>query len=183
MESGRGVMDLKPHHLQEIVTDATEPMEAAFRDRGIKLVVDLPSDLPRVMVDPARIGHVFSNLLSNALKYTPAGGEVIVSAAMAGPSVEISVQDTGLGIPKQHLDRIFERFYRVPGQTGVTGAGLGLAIAKEIVELHGGRITVSSSEGHGAKFTFTLTPAEDAELSHVSGNGSLSERHATVAVG
>jgi NtrC-family two-component system sensor histidine kinase KinB len=175
MESGRGVMDLKPHSVSEMATNATEPMEPAFRDRGVKLIVELAPDLPRVMVDPARIGHVFSNLLSNALKYTPPGGEVHVTATQAGNMVEISVQDTGPGIPKEHLDRIFERFFRVPGQSGATGAGLGLAIAKEIVELHGGRISVASKERQGAKFTFTLTPAEELVPSHVSGNGSYSE--------
>jgi two-component system, NtrC family, sensor histidine kinase KinB len=178
MESGRGVMDLKPHNLADIVTDATTPMESAFRDRGVNLIVDLSPELPRVLVDPARIGHVFSNLLSNALKYTPPGGEVHVTAAPAGSSVEISVQDTGPGIPKEHLDRIFERFFRVPGQPGNTGAGLGLAIAKEIVELHGGKISVASKEDQGATFTFTLSPAEENVLSHVSGNGAYSDVHA-----
>jgi len=180
MESGRGVMDLKPHSLQEIVTSATEPMESAFRDRGVNLVVSLDPELPRVLVDPARIGHVFSNLLSNALKYTPAGGDVRISAMAAGKMIEISVQDTGSGIPKQYIDRIFERFFRAPGQSGTTGAGLGLAIAKEIVELHGGRLTVTSTEGQGAKFTFTLSPADSFELSHVPGNGLSRELQSTV---
>ncbi len=175
MESGRGVMDLKPHSLDEIVTDATKPMESAFRDRGVSLAMSLDPELPRVLVDPARIGHVFSNLLSNALKYTPAGGEVRITAAPAGKVIEISVQDTGSGIPKQYIDRIFERFFRVPGQSGSTGAGLGLAIAKEIVELHGGRLTVASKEGQGAKFTFTLSPADAAEPTRSIGVTSVSE--------
>jgi len=182
MESGRGIMDLKPHSLAEIVTEATTPMESAFRDRGVNLLVELSDELPRVMVDPARIGHVFSNLLSNALKYTPPGGEVKVVAGQKGSTIEVSVEDTGSGIPKQHLDRIFERFFRVPGQAGNTGAGLGLAIAKEIVELHGGRMSVSSQEGHGAKFTFTLSPAEETAVSHVLGNGNYSDQLETVGV-
>jgi two-component system, NtrC family, sensor histidine kinase KinB len=181
MESGRGLMDLKPHSLSDIVRDSTAPMESAFRDRGVHLTVDLPAELPRVMVDPARIRHVFSNLLSNALKYTPPGGDVQVSAVQAGPAIEVAVTDTGPGIPRQHLDRIFERFFRVPGQAGSTGAGLGLAIAKEIVELHGGKIAVTSREGHGAKFSFTLAPAEELALSHVSEDRSATDQYAAVA--
>jgi signal transduction histidine kinase len=157
-------------------------MESAFRDRGVNLIVELSDELPRVMVDPARIGHVFSNLLSNALKYTPPGGDVRVMAEHKGSLIEVSVQDTGSGIPKQHIDRIFERFFRVPGQAGNTGAGLGLAIAKEIVELHGGRLSVSSQEGQGSTFTFTLSPAEETAVTHVSSNGKYSDRHEPVQV-
>jgi NtrC-family two-component system sensor histidine kinase KinB len=163
MESGRGVMDLKPHTLQEIVTHATEPVESAFRDRGVSLSVSIDPELPRVLVDPARIGHVFSNLLSNALKHTPAGGEVSISAAAVGSMIGITVRDTGSGIPDAYIARIFERFFRVPGQSGNTGAGMGLAIAKEIVELHGGRLTVASKQGRGSTFTFTLAPADAVE--------------------
>jgi signal transduction histidine kinase len=181
MESGRGIMDLKPHALSDIVQDSTLPLEAAFRDRGVNLAVDLPVDLPRVMVDPVRIRHVFSNLLGNALKYTPPGGDVRVSAIQAGSAVEVSVTDTGSGIAKQNLDRIFERFFRAPGQPGNTGAGLGLAIAKEIVELHGGQIKVTSQEGRGAKFSFTLAPAEDLAVSHVTNAGGSTDVSGTVA--
>jgi signal transduction histidine kinase len=167
MESGRGVMELKARNLSDIVSDTTIPLEAAFRDRGVNLLVDLSNDLPQVMVDSARIGHVFSNLLGNALKYTPPGGEVRVGAQSINDMVEISVQDTGPGIPAAYISRIFERFFRVPGQRGATGAGLGLAIAKEIVELHGGKLTVQSKEGQGATFKFTLAPSKTPEPSHV----------------
>jgi PAS domain S-box-containing protein len=180
MESGRGLMDLKPMNLADVVRTTTDGLESAFRDRGVNLQIDLPADLPQVLVDPARIGHVFSNLLGNALKYTPPGGDVRVTASSgmgvspmsgvqeqdqhtrdahalgANAPVSISITDTGPGIPAEYLDRIFERFVRVPGQSGTTGAGLGLAIAKEIVELHGGQISVQSKPGHGAAFTFTL---------------------------
>lgn len=184
MESGRGLMDLRPQRVDEIVTAATQPMESAFRDRGVTLTVSLDPELPRVMVDPARIGHVFSNLLSNALKYTPAGGEVRITAVPLGKMVEISVQDSGPGIAAKYLDRIFERFFRVPGQTGTSGAGLGLAIAKEIVELHGGRISVSSHEGEGAKFTFTLASADVVEHTSSASSGAAAhlETHATAGV-
>jgi signal transduction histidine kinase len=161
MESGAGVMDLKPHTVNEIVTDSTEPFVSAFRDRGVELHTEIPAEIPAILVDPARIRHVFSNLISNALKHTPPGGQVRITAAgLGGDRVQIVVADTGSGIPSQYLDRVFDRFFRVPGQTGATGAGLGLAIAKEIIELHGGGISVTSREGNGAKFTFTLPAAQ-----------------------
>jgi NtrC-family two-component system sensor histidine kinase KinB len=104
---------------------------------------------------------VLSNLLGNALRYTPPGGQVRVGAAPAeGDAVRFWVQDSGPGVPSQYQGRIFERFFRVPGQSGGSGAGLGLAIAKEIVEAHGGVIGVESDEGKGARFHFTLRRAD-----------------------
>jgi two-component system sensor histidine kinase ResE len=114
------------------------------------------------MADPDRIRHVFSNLLNNALAHTPAGGRVKVSAHTDGTMVRFSVEDTGEGVPAEHLPRIFERFYRVPGQSATTaapGAGLGLAIAKDIVEAHGGTISVHSRVGEGSQFSFALPVA------------------------
>jgi len=102
---------------------------------------------------------------------------VRVSAAADGESVKFSVEDTGAGIPKEYQDRIFERFFRVPGQSSASGAGLGLAICKDIVEAHGGRISVETREGKGSKFTFALQRAPesaerlDAEPEHASRNG------------
>jgi signal transduction histidine kinase len=125
-----------------------------------------------VQADVDRIGHVFSNLLSNALKYTPSGGRVRVLAEPGQDVVRFVVEDTGAGIPPEHLPKIFERFYRVPGQHGRSGVGLGLAIAKEIVEVHGGSISAQSKVGQGSRFTFTLARADrkvpDASAAEVS---------------
>jgi PAS domain S-box-containing protein len=158
IESGRALMDLKSEPAERVVSEATEAMTAAYHDKGVELTVDVPGDIPPVLVDHTRIGHVFSNLLTNALKYTPPGGQVKVSASAeeGDDFVRFSVQDSGPGIQRQYLERIFERFFRVPGQTGGTGAGLGLAITKEIVEAHGGRVAVESSPGKGSTFSFTL---------------------------
>lgn len=159
MESGRVRLDIRPMPVRQVVSQSAEPLEASFQDKGVALKVDLPDDVPDVLADEARIGHVLTNLLTNALKYTNAGGEVTVSAAGDGNTVRFSVQDNGRGIPEQYLGRIFERFFRVPGQAGQAGqggAGLGLAIAKEIVDAHGGRIWVQSKEGQGSTFSFTL---------------------------
>jgi PAS domain S-box-containing protein len=165
IESGRALMDLRPERAEQVVQEATESWKAAFHDRGVELIVDdVPADVPPVMVDHTRIGHVFSNLLGNALKYTAPGGQVRVKAETVedGGAVRFSVEDTGSGIPPTSLPRVFERFFRVPGQKGGTGAGLGLAIAKEIVEAHGGKIGVESTEHVGTKLSFTLRTAEQA---------------------
>lgn len=160
IESGKALMDLRPIPPDQIVSRAVEGVAPSFRDKGVELVSEVPPDAPEVLADPARIGHVFSNLLHNALKYTPGGGRVRVSARTEEGGVCFTVEDTGIGIPPEHLPRIFERFYRVRGQGGEGGAGLGLAIAKEIVEAHGGGITVESRVGAGSQFSFTLLRAD-----------------------
>ena len=99
---------------------------------------------------------MFGNLISNALKYTPPGGRIAVGAAAEDAFVRFSVSDTGAGIPEAFLPRVFEPFFRVPGRKNETGAGLGLAIVREIVEAHGGTIGVESQEGKGSTFSFTL---------------------------
>ena len=91
-----------------------ETVKSAYQDRGVELEVDSPQDLPQVMADPGRIGHVFSNLLNNALKYTPPGGKVRLWAAAEDGTVRFSVRDNGPGIPTEYKSRIFEKFYRVP---------------------------------------------------------------------
>ncbi len=107
-----------------------------------------------------RLEIVFTNLLSNGLKFTPPGGEVKVSARLEKGAVLFSVEDTGSGIPKESLPHIFEKFFRVPGRGGQpSNTGLGLAIVKEIIEAHGSRVEVSSTPGEGTKFTFTLAAA------------------------
>ncbi len=172
IEAGRALMELKPESPDKLVRDATEPQMAAFHDKGVDLLIDVPDDVPAVMVDPVRIKHVFSNLLSNALKYTPPGRRVTVSVAAGDDAnVRFSVEDGGPGIPRQYVDRIFERFFRVPGQSGSTGAGLGLAIAKEIVEAHGGRMSLETTEGVGSRFSFTLHRADGGDSG--SGNGQV----------
>ena len=113
------------------------------------------------MADQSQIGRVISNLVINAVNATPSGGQISVSAHRLDHQVAISVTDTGRGIPREYLPRIFTRFVQVPG--AATGsAGLGLAISQRIVEAHGGQITVHSELGRGATFTFTLPVAESA---------------------
>jgi signal transduction histidine kinase len=160
LESGRVELDLQAEPAERLVSDAVTPMESAFHDRGIELHVEVPVGTPDVLADPARIDHVFSNLLTNALKFSAPGGQVRISAETEGDSVRFVVEDTGIGIPAELHSRIFERFFRIPRQNQPPGAGLGLAIAKEIVEAHGGQISVKSVEGQGSRFSFTLQRAD-----------------------
>ncbi len=171
IESGRAMLDLAPARPERLAADAAEAMGAAFGDKGVDLAVEISPDAPEVLADGARVGHVFSNLLSNALRYTPPGGRVRVWVKEDDSVVRFCVTDTGPGIPAACRDRIFERFFRVPGQPANTGAGLGLAIAKEIVEAHGGSLAVESQEGEGSTVSFTLRRAPagrpDGEATHV----------------
>ncbi len=160
IESGRVHMELRPVSPRSIVLDGLEPYRRMAQDQGVTLRVDLPDDLPEVQADLTRIKHVFGNLLLNALKYTPPGGSIALTAKADKDWVRFSVSDTGKGMPAEHLPRIFEQFFRVPDQGAESGAGLGLAIVKEIVEAHGGTVGVESQEGKGSVFTFTLRRAD-----------------------
>ncbi len=132
-----------------------------FHDGQISVTSNVPADLPDVTVDPIRIGHVLANLLTNAAKFTPHGGGVTVTAEADGDEfVRFAVADTGIGIAAGHLPRVFDRFFRVPATTPATpGAGLGLAIAREIVHAHGGSMDAQSEVGRGSRFSFTLRRA------------------------
>ncbi len=159
IESGKAPMKLHPVSSQSMVSEAVEPYRRTAQDLGISLSVEVPSDLPEVYADMTRISHAFGNLLSNALKYTLPGGKVTLSAKADEQCVQFSVSDTGRGIPSEYLPRIFEQFFRLPGQGKETGAGLGLSIVKEIVEAHGGTVGVESTVGKGTIFTITLRKA------------------------
>ena len=160
IESGRVQMEFRAVSPHSMVLDAIEPLQRAAEDQGVTLNIELPGDVPDVWADTARIGHVLVNLLSNALKYTPPGGKITLSAKSDEEWVRVSVADTGRGIPGTYLPKIFEPFFRVPEQGKETGAGLGLAIVKEIVEAHGGTVGVESHEGKGSTFTFTVRRAD-----------------------
>ena len=160
IESGRAGIRLKPMNPEDLVLQVTDKVRAAFVDHGINLNIEVPGDVPPVLADPGRIPLVFDNLLSNALKYTPIGGQVRVTARREDGLVRFAVEDTGIGIEPQYLTRVFEKFFRVPGQEHID-SGLGLTIAKEIVEAHGGTIEAASQVGKGAKFSFTLQAAPE----------------------
>jgi signal transduction histidine kinase len=128
--------------------------------KGLELGVNAGMDLPRVSVDRLQIERVISNLVINALRHTKRG-EIKISAEPRNSDLAISVSDTGTGIPAEYLPHIFDKFVQV-ADAPVGGAGLGLTIAKSIVEAHGGKISVQSQVGHGTTFTFTLPLAKGA---------------------
>jgi NtrC-family two-component system sensor histidine kinase KinB len=159
-ESGKAQMEFRALSPRSVVMDAVESFRRTAQDRGVTLSADVPGDVPDVWVDTTRIDHVFSNLLSNALKHTSPGGRIALTADADDAWVRFHVSDTGDGIPAAFLSRVFEPFFRVPARQDETGAGLGLAIVKEIVEAHGGTVGVESTEGKGSDFTFTLRRAD-----------------------
>jgi len=137
---------------------ALQSQEAAAAQAGLALRAIVPPDLPLVRADRDRLNQVFDNLIGNAIKFSPNGGEITIQLADAGEMVQVAISDTGIGIPPDQLERIFERFYQVDGSVTrkYGGAGLGLAIVRRIVEAHGGRIWANSELGRGSTFTFTL---------------------------
>ena len=158
LESGQAAMAKEPVDLLEVLSSCAETFALQAEQKGVSLVLRLPPTLPRIQGDAHRLAQAFTNLLDNAFKYTSGGGSVELAAYQTSEEkVEVSVTDTGVGIPSEDLPRIFERFYRVDkARAGTRGTGLGLAIVKEIVQAHGGRITAASQEGHGTRFTVTL---------------------------
>jgi signal transduction histidine kinase len=156
MESGRAQFQFRDVSPGEIVVSSVEPLKQLFADKKIRLIVSSPKDLPLVKADLMAVHSALTNLLSNALKFTPPGGEVTVSADATGDTIAFSVQDTGPGIPNEFRPRIFEKFFRVPVSSGPSGAGLGLSITKNIIEAHHGRIEFICPPSGGAIFRFHI---------------------------
>jgi two-component system, NtrC family, sensor histidine kinase KinB len=161
MESGKVKMNFTAVSPAILVLDGVEPIRRLSQEKGLLLTTDIQPGLPDVQADVMQIGHVFSNLLSNAMKYTPTGGSITVSAHGADDRVIFSVTDTGRGIPDEHKERVFEKFVEIPGVEAERGAGLGLSIVKEIITAHGGGVTVESVEGKGTTFSFYLMHTYD----------------------
>ena len=172
IEQGQVRLDLKPTPTADLVGGAIERFEVRAADRGIALAGHVGAGLPPVLVDEERITHVFDNLLGNALDHTSRGGAIDLRADRQGDLIEFAVTDNGAGIPAEHVARVFDRFYRVPGgQSG--GAGLGLAIAREVVVGHGGGIEVTSEPGQSTTFRFQL-PIAPVEPKPTQFSGAIS---------
>jgi len=159
IESGQAPLRLAPTSVAELVIPPVDRLRPQAERAGLEITVLLPPELPPVVADLDRARLVLTNLVHNAVKFTPPGGRITVAAEPAGDEVILSVQDTGVGIPADDLPRIFERFYKADRARSGGGTGLGLAIAKHIVQGHGGRIWAESAEGQGSTFHFTLPVA------------------------
>ena len=149
-------MSLERRSPKDLVEKAVADLQDLADAKDLRLRGDVESGLPEVSVEPQQILHVFSNLVSNAIKYSPAGEEVLVQARHDGEgAVRFSVTDRGPGVPLQYQSRMFDKFFRVPGSKSV-GAGLGLAISREIVTAHDGHVGLNSHAGKGSEFYFVL---------------------------
>jgi signal transduction histidine kinase len=158
LESGRLQQTPVELRMAEVVSSALHTLHIQFQEKGVRLVVDVPGDLPSVTADEQQVSWVVTNLVTNALKYTPAGGTVTVRGRQEGDGTRVDVCDTGVGIAREHLNVIFDKFVQVKRTSDATpgSVGLGLAIAKDIVEMYGGRIWADSEPDRGSTFTFTL---------------------------
>ena len=156
IERGRMQLEREPISLPELISEAVQAASPLGDEN--RFDVRIGSDIPLVEVDRGRMREVFSNLLDNALKYSPEASPIDIVCQKGGGNIVVSVTDRGIGIPRQSLPHVFERFYRAPNIRDLTasGSGLGLTITRELVEAHGGEIR-AESEGEGQGSTFTLT--------------------------
>ena len=164
MDADRLELEIRRLSVSQFVESCIETTQRPTAEKDLRISVNLPQHLPDIAADRRRLAEVLQNLLDNAMQYTPAGGQILVSASANGTEVIFTVSDTGIGIPRADQSRIFERFYRVDVARSreVGGTGLGLSIAKHLVEVHGGRIWVESEVGQGSQFHFTV-PIFDPE--------------------
>ncbi|HWR01514.1 MAG TPA: ATP-binding protein [Chlorobaculum sp.] len=156
IESGRARLNMQPQPPETLVRSGIEPLINEAREKGVTVIVDTPPGLPEVVADMVSMKHVFANLLSNAIRFSQPGGTITVKTEAELSGIRFSVEDNGEGIAPEHLKRLFDQFYRVPGQDEKSGIGLGLSIVKEIVSVHGGTVGVESTKGKGTVFHFTL---------------------------
>jgi heavy metal sensor kinase len=154
-EAGVSTLNRSAVDVSELIEEACDLYQPLAEDRGIHIEVNMPAQF-HLSGDKSKLQRVLSNLLDNAIKYTTSGGEIIVSAEEVDKKVMISVHDTGIGISRNEISRIFERFYRADKSRSVPGAGLGLSLVQAIVRSHGGEIKVSSSLGSGSTFTVSF---------------------------
>ena len=163
VEAGAYPLNIRPVDLPRLVGTLTENFSSQFREKNVRLVVEIPADLPRVLADEDRLKQILTNLVGNALQYTPEGGEVHIEAGVNQAEVEIRIADTGIGIAAEHLSHLFTRFYRVDKSRSraAGGSGIGLTITRYLVDAQGGRIWATSpGEGLGSVFVVALPSAQ-----------------------
>jgi PAS domain S-box-containing protein len=158
LEAGKLQFKNEELDVRALVEATTKPLYIQFQEKGVRLETEVPDDLPRLVADEQQLSWVITNLVTNALKFTRTGGCVTVRALLRDNEMHFEVEDTGEGIAKEHLERVFDKFVQLKNHAASTpgSVGLGLAIAKEIVEAYRGRIWVESEVGKGSRFTFTI---------------------------
>jgi signal transduction histidine kinase len=154
-EAGVSTLNRSEVDISELIEEACDLYQPLAEERGIHIEANIPVQF-HLSGDKAKLQCVLSNLLDNAIKYTPSGGKIIVSSEAVNKKIMLSIQDTGIGISPDETSRIFERFYRADKSRSIPGAGLGLSLVQAIVRSHGGEIKVSSSSGTGSTFTVSL---------------------------
>lgn len=158
IESGRTVMKTTEQDLKNIVASVSDLILIQCKNKNIELAQEVPKDLPPIMADRSQIERVFINLLGNAVKFTPQDGKITIRLSIKANVIQVDISDTGIGIPLDALKRVFEEFYRVDNEINqqAKGTGLGLALVKNIIEAHQGKIWAESKLGQGSTFSFTL---------------------------
>ncbi len=158
IEAGKTVMKLEAENIRKVIESASDLISIQCKNKNIDLVLEVPHELPLIMLDHSQLERVFINLLGNAVKFTPQNGKISIRAAVNGPSIQVDIADTGIGMPKEAQAKLFQEFYRVDNEINaqVKGTGLGLAMVKHIIEAHQGKIWVDSEPGKGSTFSFTL---------------------------
>lgn len=174
LKSGRNALECSSESLGQLLEAYAAPVREVAAQKQVSIAIEMPDELPEVWVDAGRVEHVFNNLMGNAVDYSPPASVVQVSVVTESEWLRVTVEDSGPGIGPDACERIFEQFYRGPGSEMVEGAGLGLYIVKQIVEAHGGRITVEGRPGQGARFTVWF-PRADACVNLGLVDGETSE--------
>jgi len=159
LEAGKMTVVLAPCRIDQVINESIEGLNAWAAAKSVKIISSVAPSLPPVKIDPDKVIQVLNNLIGNAIKFTPNDGKITVEAKLHNnQEIVVSVQDTGEGIPENELKNVFDKFYQTGERvaTDVSGTGIGLSIAKEIVQLHGGKIWAESEPGQGARFSFTV---------------------------
>jgi len=156
IETGKAELKKEPVKINQLVDEVANQLSHQADRQKLSIVRELAADLPSIHADKDRVRQVIANLVHNAIKFTPAGGRITVTTRALKDSVVVDITDTGIGIPNEDLPRVFERFYKGDKARTGEGTGMGLAIAKHVVEAHGGSIWVQSEEGKGSTFSFSL---------------------------
>jgi signal transduction histidine kinase len=156
LDGGLFHLERAPVDLGQLVTERVESIQPAAEKKGVAVQLHIANGCDQLWADPSRLAQVVDNLLSNAVKFTPAGGDVFITVATSDETTHIEVRDTGVGIPENEVQRLFERFFRASTARNVQGTGLGLSITKSIVDAHGGTISVQSRAGVGSRVTVHL---------------------------